>query len=146
MTELANLDVASANGVVVATLSGEIDLSNAAQITRAVVGGVPNEAVGLVMDLSDVAYLDSAGVRMLAELERRLGWRSQVFRVVAPDGSRTRKVLSLAGLDGLAGLGYVRRVRVREHEAIDRRELTPWSNPKDAASLGVAFYTRTMPS
>ena len=51
MTELANLDVASANGVVVATLSGEIDLSNAAQITRAVVGGVPNEAVGLVMDL-----------------------------------------------------------------------------------------------
>jgi anti-anti-sigma factor len=85
----------------VATLSGEIDLSNAAQITRAVVGGVPNEAVGLVMDLSDVAYLDSAGVRMLAELERRLGWRSQAFRVVAPDGSRTRKVLSIAGLDGL---------------------------------------------
>jgi len=81
--------------------AGEIDLSNAAQITRAVVGGVPNEAVGLVMDLSDVAYLDSAGVRMLAELERRLGWRSQAFRVVAPEGSRTRKVLSIAGLDGL---------------------------------------------
>ena len=101
MSELANLAVASTNGVVVATLSGEIDLSNAAHITRAVVGGVPNEAVGLVMDLSDVAYLDSAGVRMLAELERRLGWRSQAFRVVAPDGSRTRKVLSIAGLDGL---------------------------------------------
>ena len=32
MTEIANLEVASANGVVVATLSGEIDLSNAAQI------------------------------------------------------------------------------------------------------------------
>jgi stage II sporulation protein AA (anti-sigma F factor antagonist) len=101
MTELANLAVASANGVVVATLSGEIDLSNAAEITRAVVGRVPNEAVGLVIDLSDVAYLDSAGVRMLAELERRLGWRSQAFRVVAPVGSRTRKVLSIAGLDGL---------------------------------------------
>ena len=101
MTEIANLEVASTNGVVVATLSGEIDLSNAAHITRAVVDGVPNEAVGLVMDLSDVAYLDSAGVRMLAELERRLGWRSQAFRVVAPEGSRTRKVLSIAGLDGL---------------------------------------------
>ena len=101
MTELANLAVASANGVVVATLSGEIDLSNAAEITRTVVGRVPNEAVGLVIDLSDVAYLDSAGVRMLAELERRLGWRSQAFRVVAPEGSRTRKVLSIAGLDGL---------------------------------------------
>jgi anti-anti-sigma factor len=101
VTEIANLSLASTNGVVVATLSGEIDLSNAADITRAVVGGVPNQAVGLVMDLSDVAYLDSAGVRMLAELERRLGWRSQAFRVVAPEGSRTRKVLSIAGLDGL---------------------------------------------
>ena len=101
MTELANLAVGSTNGVVVATLSGEIDLSNAAQITRSVVDAVPNEAVGLVIDLSDVAYLDSAGVRMLAELERRLGWRSQAFRVVAPEGSRTRKVLSIAGLDGL---------------------------------------------
>jgi anti-anti-sigma factor len=101
VTEIANLSLARTNGVVVATLSGEIDLSNAAHITRAVVDGVPNEAVGLVMDLSDVAYLDSAGVRMLAELERRLGWRSQAFRVVAPEGSRTRKVLSIAGLDGL---------------------------------------------
>ena len=104
MSELANLTVASEDGVVVATMSGEIDLSNATRITRAVLGEVPNEAVGLVVDLSDVSYLDSAGVRMLAELERRLGWRAQALRIVAPTESRCRKVLSIAGMDGLLRL------------------------------------------
>jgi len=101
VTELSNLTIAADDGIVIASLTGEIDLSNATEITDALLGGVPNEALGLVIDLSNVSYLDSAGVRMLAELERRLGWRSQAFRVVAPEGSRTRKVLSIAGLDGL---------------------------------------------
>lgn len=104
MTELANLSLDSSNGVVVATLSGEIDLSNATQITRDVLQAVPNEALGLVVDLSDVSYLDSAGVRMLAELERRLGWRAQALRIAAPQDSRCRMVLSVAGLDGLLSM------------------------------------------
>ena len=99
MTELPNLTVAGENGVVVATMSGEIDLSNATQITDALLGGVPNEALGLVIDLSDVSYLDSAGVRMLAELDHRLGWRAQALRVVAPVQSRSRRVLAIAGLE-----------------------------------------------
>ncbi len=104
MTELANLAVASANGVVVATLSGEIDLSNATEITDALLGGVPNEALGLVIDLSNVSYLDSAGVRMLAELDHRLGWRAQSLRVVAPETSRSRRVLVIAGLERVLSL------------------------------------------
>ncbi|HSD49440.1 MAG TPA: STAS domain-containing protein [Actinomycetota bacterium] len=104
MSELANLTVASDGDVVVAAMSGEIDLSNATRITREVLGRVPNEALGLVVDLSDVSYLDSAGVRMLSELERRLGWRAQAFGVVAPTGSRCRKVLSIAGMDALLRL------------------------------------------
>ena len=99
MTELPNLTVAGENGVVVATVSGEIDLSNATQITDALLGGVPNEALGLVIDLSDVSYLDSAGVRMLAELDHRLGWRAQALGVVAPVKSRSRRVLAIAGLE-----------------------------------------------
>ena len=99
MTEVSNLTVAGENGVVVATVSGEIDLSNATQITDALLGGVPNEALGLVIDLSDVSDLDSAGVRMLAELDHRLGWRAQALRVVAPKESRSRRVLAIAGLE-----------------------------------------------
>ena len=106
MTEHPNVTIAGDDGVVVASLSGEIDLSNATEITHALLGGVPNEALGLVIDLSEVSYLDSAGVRMLAELDHRLGWRAQALRVVAPETSRSRRVLEIAGsgagaLDGL---------------------------------------------
>lgn len=104
MTDIANLSLDSSNGVVVATLSGEVDLSNATQITRDVLNAVPNEALGLVVDLSDVSYLDSAGVRMLAELDRRLGWRAQALRIATPQESRCRMVLSVAGLDGLLSM------------------------------------------
>ena len=99
MTEHPNVTIAADDGVVVASLSGEIDLSNAAEITNALLRGVPNEALGLVIDLSEVSYLDSAGVRMLAELDHRLGWRAQVLRVVAPEASRSRRVLEIAGLE-----------------------------------------------
>ena len=99
MTEVPNVTIGVEDGVVVASLTGEIDLSNATEITDALLGGVPNEALGLVIDLSDVSYLDSAGVRMLAELEHRLGWRAQALRVVAPEASRSRRVLAIAGLE-----------------------------------------------
>jgi anti-anti-sigma factor len=99
VTEHPNVAIEVEDGVVVAGISGEIDLSNAAEITDALLGGVPNEALGLVIDLSEVSYLDSAGVRMLAELDHRLGWRAQVLRVVAPEASRSRRVLEIAGLE-----------------------------------------------
>ena len=104
MTELPNLTIAAEDGVVIASLAGEIDLSNATEITDALLGGVPNEALGLVIDLSNVSYLDSAGVRMLAELDHRLGWRAQALRVVAPETSRSRRVLVIAGLERVLSL------------------------------------------
>jgi anti-anti-sigma factor len=104
VTEHPNVTIAAADGVVVASLSGEIDLSNAAEITDALLGGVPNEALALVIDLSEVSYIDSAGVRMLAELDHRLGWRAQALRVVAPEESRSRRVLEIAGLERVLSL------------------------------------------
>jgi anti-anti-sigma factor len=104
VTEHPNVTIAADDGVVVASLSGEIDLSNAAEITDALLGGVPNEALGLVIDLSAVSYIDSAGVRMLAELDHRLGWRAQALRVVAPQESRSRRVLEIAGLERVLSL------------------------------------------
>jgi anti-sigma B factor antagonist len=104
VTELSNLTIAADDGIVIASLTGEIDLSNATEITDALLGGVPNEALGLVIDLSNVSYLDSAGVRMLAELDHRLGWRAQALRIVAPEESRSRRVLAIAGLERVLSL------------------------------------------
>ena len=58
---------------------------------------VPNTAVGMVVDLSVVSYLDSSGIRMLGGMAERLTWREQRFAVVAPPGSRVHGVLTIAG-------------------------------------------------
>lgn len=126
MTEHPNVTIAGDDGVVVASLSGEIDLSNAAEITHALLGGVPNEALGLVIDLSYVSYLDSAGVRMLAELDHRLGWRAQALRVVAPEESRSRRVLEIAGLERVLSLDTsVVTARSSIEESNEEPELPP---------------------
>jgi anti-anti-sigma factor len=99
MSSLADLVMSGNDGhVVTATISGEIDLSNAAELTRSLVEAVPSEAAGLLLEMSDVVYIDSSGIRMLADLARRLAWRAQEFVIVAPESSRTRKVLSLTGV------------------------------------------------
>ena len=124
MTEHPNVTIAADDGVVVASLSGEIDLSNAAEITDALLVGVPNEALGLVIDLSEVSYIDSAGVRMLAELDHRLGWRAQALRVVAPEESRSRRVLEIAGLERVLSLDTtVEAARTSVHDPSEEPEL-----------------------
>jgi anti-sigma B factor antagonist len=104
MSQLADLDIEEREGAVVATISGEIDLSNAATLERAMLDAVPNTASGIVVDLSAVSYLDSAGIRMLGEMAERLRWREQRLAVVAPEGSRVRGVITMAGARDVVGL------------------------------------------
>lgn len=105
MRSLATLAVdARESGVVVATLTGEVDLSNAASIGRELAGEVPNSAQAVVLDVSGLEHLDSAGVRMVFELARRLSARGQSLRVAMPEGTLVRRVLELTRLDAVAPL------------------------------------------
>lgn len=101
MTGPARMVVEGDGGVLTARITGEIDLSNASELEETIVDAVPNTALGMVVDLSGVEYLDSAGVRMLVHLVERFRWRHQIMRAAAPDGSRVRGVLSMAGADGV---------------------------------------------
>ena len=60
---------------------------------------VPNEATALILDMSDVRYIDSSGLRMLLELSKRLGWRDQTIRIVVPADAGIRRILSLSGVE-----------------------------------------------
>lgn len=102
MNELARLTVQHRGAVVVAHIDGEIDISNAAEVGRSLAEAVPNGAAGLVVDLSDVRYLDSAGVRLLFRLAERLGTGQQAFRLVVPSGAPILEVLELTGVPAVA--------------------------------------------
>lgn len=91
------------SGVIVAAVQGEIDISNAAQVGRELTE-IPNEALGLVVDLGGVEYLDSAGIALLHELHLRLERRRQVLVVVAPADGAPRRVLELTAFDTRAAV------------------------------------------
>lgn len=86
----------------VVALSGDIDASNADQLGSRIAQAVGNEAMSLVLDLSDVTYLDSSGIRLVFRLARGLRNRQQELHLVIPPGSRVRRPLDLAGVGVVA--------------------------------------------
>lgn len=100
MSRLAELDLDDdRDGVRVARLRGELDLSNVRDVSDALAQAVPAEALGLVVDMSELRHLDSAGLRMLFDTRRRLGQRRQELVLVVPATARIREVLELAAVE-----------------------------------------------
>lgn len=88
----------SDDDVSVARLKGEIDLSNAASVERALVSGASRSRT-LILDLSELAYLDSAGVALLHRLARTRLDEGRSLAVVVTEGSFVRRVLEVTRLD-----------------------------------------------
>ena len=99
MEALAQIEIHSRDGVVLARVAGEIDISNVAEARRLLTEGVPSSALGLVVDLSNATYLDSSGVHLLFGLAATLQKRRQQLCVVAPEAAPASRVLFLTGFD-----------------------------------------------
>jgi anti-anti-sigma factor len=85
-------------GVPVARIEGEIDIGNDQDVAIALGAAAPREAPALVVDLTDVTYLDSRAIYRLLELAANLERRRQSLRVVVAENAPIRKVLLLSGL------------------------------------------------
>lgn len=95
---LADVIFDTQGDVLVARTTGEIDMSNAEQIGAAVLQSTPNGAMGVLLDLSDVRYLDSAAIHVIFDMRTRLRARGQALRLVIPQGSPVDDALRLAGV------------------------------------------------
>jgi anti-anti-sigma factor len=83
---------------VVCTVTGEVDLSNATQICDAIGEATPNTALGVVLDLSGVGYLDSAGIHLIYRLRENLRARGQKLMLAIPADSPVQDSLRLASV------------------------------------------------
>ncbi len=92
------LSIERVDGVPVARLHGEVDLGRKAALGAELVAAVGPHDRGIVLDLSAVDYLDSAGVHLVHELKLVLGERGQMLRVVAEPGATVERVLELVDL------------------------------------------------
>jgi anti-anti-sigma factor len=91
------LSVSHLDGFVVVRARGEIDVACSTQLGRALAafGGRP-----LVLDLSQVSYLDAAGIAVVVDTDRRL--RQRGARLVLRDPAPiVRRLLQITGDDHL---------------------------------------------
>lgn len=104
------IDVDRADDVVVARLAGEIDASNATLTADRLLSEATSDAVGLVLDLGGVRYLDSSGVSMLFAMLRRLETSRQRLVLAVPEDSPLRRLFAVTRVDKLVTV----RVDVRQ--------------------------------
>jgi len=101
VNDLADLETTDAGeGLVVARIRGDLDLSNLYSVHTALLEMLPNEAIGLVVDLGGVTFLDSSGVEALFRLQASLEVRQQRLAVAIPAGATIRRALELSGAPG----------------------------------------------
>jgi anti-anti-sigma factor len=86
------------------TLSGEVDLSNVPDLRRRIFGAIRNDDRAVIVDLADLAFIDSAGLGMLFELSEVLDERRQRLFVVVPPGTQPRRTIDIVGFGTSIGV------------------------------------------
>jgi anti-sigma B factor antagonist len=87
-----------ANDAVVVVAVGEIDLATVDEL-QAGVDAAAGEAEQVILDLRQVSFIDSAGLRLVVQSSRALAAAGGTFAVVRGP-HEVQRVFDLVGLDG----------------------------------------------
>ena len=93
-TEVASSDGAS---VAVVALDGELDLGVLDMLEKALADR-PDDATGVVVDLTELAFVDSAGIQALVAARDALEAAGQPNAFVVVPGSNVERILQMTGL------------------------------------------------
>ena len=93
-------DVEIADGALgpVIVLSGEIDLAAAEALDERIRAGLDAQASTVVVDLREVEFMDSSGLRLVLRLDHDVRERAGRL-VVVRGGRRVARVMELTGAD-----------------------------------------------
>lgn len=84
--------------VTVVGVRGEVDLATASGLREALRPVLERHIGPVVLDLSEVAFLDSSGVHVLVETLERLSLANRQLAITCREGGQVRQVLGLVGL------------------------------------------------
>lgn len=88
----------TADGVVTVVIAGEMDVAVGPKVEAEIDAAIAAPGVrGVVVDLTQVAFMDSAGIATLIRGHRRAGQAHVDYRVVGANGM-VRRVLDLTGV------------------------------------------------
>jgi anti-anti-sigma factor len=97
MTDEGDVTITREDGVAVASLRGEIDIVNAADVAERLEAGI-DDASSVIVDLRSVLFMDSQAIALLDRLSDRVESNGRGFAVVAPPSSVPRRVLEIVDL------------------------------------------------
>jgi|SRR5436305_1623540 anti-sigma B factor antagonist len=89
--------IARSDGATVVSLAGELDLYNAQTVREALLRCCGEAPERLIVDLSEVKFIDSTALGVLIEARSRMANRRS-FMLAAP-ALETRRALEISGLD-----------------------------------------------
>jgi anti-sigma B factor antagonist len=98
MTMIARLVEEHRGDYPVARIQGEIDASNVVWLETRLSAMLDNQSHGLIVDLADTTYLDSAGIALLFGLAATLRRHQQELRLVVISTSPIARMVALTGL------------------------------------------------
>ena len=86
-----------ADGYALLAVEGEIDIATSPRLIAALNDVVTDTSGTVLVDLSDVEFMDSTGLALLIRVQRRMGRHGRGFAVVCPDGP-VRRIFELTDM------------------------------------------------
>lgn len=97
---MIDINVSDQDQVTLVEVSGRVDSMNANQFGSALTEQIDGGKIHLVLDLSSVEYMSSAGLREIVTSLKKAKKASGDLRLAQPS-DRVREVLEMAGLDSI---------------------------------------------
>lgn len=102
MADTMTTSVAVRDGATVLTVAGEVDLATAPALETAIEGILASKPTALIIDLTAVSFLASAGMAALVAAHQRAGEATTI--AVVADGPATSRQLKMTSLDQVFAL------------------------------------------
>jgi stage II sporulation protein AA (anti-sigma F factor antagonist) len=95
----ARVETRTEGGSIHIALSGEIDLANAATVENELRAAISHQSSAVLIDLTNLTYMDSVGIRILFALVSRLNPLQTMPTLIVPLEAPTRRLIEIAGFE-----------------------------------------------
>ena len=98
------LDISSEQpspGVITVTVAGELDMASRDAFADALAKAISEASKKLVVDLRDLSFMDSSGLRLLLDTWTEFSVNDRALEILVAKEGLVRRVLEISGCDGI---------------------------------------------
>ncbi len=125
--QLADVSFERHGTIAIAALSGEIDMSNATSVRQRISELILPEDDAVILELSGLGFIDSAGLHAVFELGAILDERRQRLLVAVPAGGQVDRTVGIVGMPRAVSVHRSREeaIEVAREQIAEARPFAP---------------------